>query len=193
MQTHTARPARSLAFIGSLGLVGALLLASAGCGTSSGPSETVLLNTLEVVVNAAAGAVELIASQQPGPDAAAASLYTQQLTVAIDASITEFQTTDTLQVKIATALGDFGKVIVPDLPAGPIQVIVATLIPTVETLLKQLSSIQTTVSTAAIKNSAMAVTPHTMSAAGVARLQTLQAKNKVALVRALAVHAAASK
>lgn len=166
----------------------AALLVTSGCGlfSSGAPNETVLLNSLELVVNGAAGAIEAIALQDPGPDAAKASLYAQQLTTAIDASITEFQTTDALQVKIATALGDFGSVVVPDLPAGPAQVIIATLIPTVETLLKQLSAMQISVAKAP-------ATHVLMSAAGTVRLTAMQHKNHFASARAKAVHAAAAQ
>jgi hypothetical protein len=38
--------------------------------------------------------------------------YAAALSVAANAAITEFQTTDTLQVKISVDLGDFGKVLV---------------------------------------------------------------------------------
>jgi hypothetical protein len=172
----------------SLGLgIGALLLASAGCGSGNGSpyaSEIAMLDAFEAVVNGAAGAIEALALQKPSPDAAKASQYAQELTVAIDASITEFQTADPLQTKIAAAIGDFGKVIVPDLPAGPAQVIVASLIPTVETLLKQLSAAQAS-------SPKTLAAPHIMSAAGNLQLTALQSKNRITAARAQVVHAAA--
>jgi hypothetical protein len=159
--------------------VGALLAAtSCSFGTSS---ETVLLNTLELTISAASTVIEGVAAAEPGnPAAVAAGQYAAALSVAANAAITEFQTTDTLQVKISVALGDFGKVLVPDLPAGPIQIIVATLITTVEGLLKQLGAMQVTVAKAALHHPAA---PHVLSDAAAFRLVGLKAQNSANLAR----------